>query len=146
MLRNGYAQAQPPSMVVTWPPVSGRARSCSFSCGGTEPVSLASVRQVSPTANPAIRHAPSAEAAETASRSICSSSALSVIRMDSTSNARRLVSWARSKPRSLLCTPADDPFELTVTHHVDQPRRTVDPPTGRRLTQLRSKQPAHLVL
>ena len=115
MLRNGYAQAHPPSMEVTLPPVSGSARSCSFSCGGTEPVSLASVCQVSPTANPAIRHAPSAEAAETASRSICSSSALSVIKMDSTSSARRLVSWARSRPLSLPCAPADDPFELTST-------------------------------
>src|SRR5712664_1001381 len=134
MLRNGYAQAHPPSIVVTLPPVSGSARSCSFSCGGTEPASLASVRQVSPTANPAIRHAPSAEAAETASLSIWSSSALSVIKMDSTSSARRLVSWARRKPRSLLCTPADNPFELTLPPPCGSAETDGRSLTGRQLT------------
>ena len=103
MLRIGYAQAQPPSSgAITLPPVSGRLCSCSLSCGGMELAPCASVRQASPTANPAIRHAPSDDAADTASRRICSSSALSVIRMDSTSSARRLVSWPRSEPSSSL--------------------------------------------
>src|SRR6266516_194628 len=114
MLRIGYAQAQGASNVVSWPPVSGRLRNWPCSAGGIGPLPLAPVRHAPPTANPAIRQPPSDTAEEAASRSICSSSALSVIRIDSTSSARRLVSWPRSRPSSSPCARCVDVIGATL--------------------------------
>ena len=95
MLRIGYAQAHAASRQDTGPPVSGRARSSAASSGppteerrrGRSPA-----HHASPITKPTICQLPSEVAADVASRRICWSSALSVIRMDSTSRARRLVS------------------------------------------------------